>query len=368
MSRIIVNINPQILKWAREEAGFEINEVAEKSGTISDIYSKWEEDGKNIPLGKLKEISEKLKRQVAFFFLPQLPPKSKKPKDFRNLAQNKSKLSNKVLFAIRETNYFLDTALSIKEEEYWKNNYKWLDEISSFVNDDNKMIEWLRNKLEITVEKQMDWHGANDAWREWRESVEDKLGIFVYQFSMPVNEVQGFGIADTIPYGITVNSKYSYQNRIFTLFHEIAHILRKHSSLCLIDRNKRNQTEEELNCNSFTGKFLIPQNYIEEFNSYKELKSKANKLKVSSEAYLRRLFEAELISRTDFFNYLSQIKDENAKFKPSKGFATPTVKSHASRGKKFFDLVIDSLKNNRISYSQASSLLNLKINMIINEF
>jgi len=368
MSKIVVNINPQILKWAREEAGFEVNEIAEKADIISNIYLKWEDDGKNIPFGKLKVVSEQLKRQIAFFFLTQLPPKSKKPKDFRNLAQNKSRLSNKVLYAIRETNYFLDTALSLKGNEYWGNNYKWLEEINPFVDNENELIKWLRNKLETPIEKQIEWNSVSDAWREWRESIENKLGIFVYQFSMPVKEVQGFGIVDKVPYGITVNSKYSYHNRIFTLFHEIAHILRKHSSLCLIDRNKRNQIEEELTCNSFTGKFLIPANYIEEFNSYKELKSKANKLKVSSEAYLRRVFEEDLISKTDFFNYLNHIRDENAKFKPPKGFVTPTVKSHASRGKKFFDLVIDSLKNNMISYSQASSLLNLKINMIINEF
>jgi Zn-dependent peptidase ImmA (M78 family) len=368
MSKIIVNINPQILKWAREESGFDISEITEKASIITDIYLKWEEDGKNIPYGKLKTVAEQFKRQIAFFFLPQLPPKSKKPKDFRNLAQNKSKLSNKVLYAIRETNYFLDTALSLKGNEYWENNYKWLEEISPIVDDENELIKWLREKLEISIEKQIEWNGISDAWREWRESIENKLGIFVYQFSMSVKEVQGFGIVDKFPYGITVNSKYSYQNRIFTLFHEIAHILRKHSSLCLIDRNKRNQNDEELTCNSFTGKFLIPQNYLEEFNNYKELKNRANKLKVSSEAYLRRVFEEDLISRTDFFSYLSQIRDENANFKSTGGYVPQLVKSHASRGKKFFDLVIDSLKNNVISYSQASSLLNLKINMIINEF
>ena len=42
MNRIEVNINPGVLKWAREEAGFEVSEIATKVDISVDRYKVWE--------------------------------------------------------------------------------------------------------------------------------------------------------------------------------------------------------------------------------------------------------------------------------------------------------------------------------------
>lgn len=368
MSRIDVNINPLVLKWAREEAGFDIKEISEKASITIDRYSAWEESGQNIPLGKLKILSTQFKRQIAFFFLPDLPPKQSKPKDYRNLAPNRSKLSKKVLMAMRDTNYFLDTALSLKGGEYWTNTYSWVNEINTGVNDESVLVEWLRHKLEISIEEQYNWSSANEAWRVWREAVEEKLGIFVYQFSMPEREVQGFSLAETIPYAVVTNSKYIYQNRIFTLFHELAHIFRRHSSLCLMNKYNGNQLEEELKCNNFAGNFLVPDSVLESVTNITDLQKKANKLRVSREVYLRRAYENRLVSYSNFKQMLKVIKLSQYNHTESKGFVKPEVKSYASRGKKFFNLVLEGVNNSLISYTKASDLLDLKINRVVNEF
>jgi len=95
MSQVQININPQILKWAREEAGYDANEIAKKVDIDIDRYILWEKNGTNIPLGKLKNLANSFKRQLAVFLLPTVPEKLIKPNDYRNLNPADSKLSKK---------------------------------------------------------------------------------------------------------------------------------------------------------------------------------------------------------------------------------------------------------------------------------
>jgi len=86
MNRVELNINPQVLRWAREEAGYGPLEIAGKIDIGTERYKSWEKEGKNIPLGKLKLIANSYKRQLAVFLLPSVPDKISKPNDYRKLS------------------------------------------------------------------------------------------------------------------------------------------------------------------------------------------------------------------------------------------------------------------------------------------
>ena len=367
MSRIEVNINPGVLRWAREEAGFDPSEIADKVNISIDRYKVWEKKGQNIPLSKLKTIAGQYQRQLAVFFLPNIPEKIKRPKDFRNLSPAQSKLSKEVLTVIRDVTYFRQTALELLGENNWKDRYNWLTEVQNIKQNNIKLSAWLREKLNISVDEQLSWKSDNEAYRNWRRAVENQLGILIFQFPMLLNEVQGFCFTDSLPYAIVVNSKHHYNSRLFTIFHELAHIFRHHSGICIID-NVNEKQEEEYSCNSFAGNFLIPENNLIPTESPAEIQMYANKLKVSREVYLRRLKEENHISSTKFFKLLDKLK---ASYKPEikkTGFAVkPEVKSRASRGETFFNLVLDGLNQNRLSYTQASTMLDLRISNVLNE-
>ncbi len=366
MTRFNVNVNPQILKWAREEAGFDMAEIADKVNISIDEYKVWEKQGENIPFGKLKTIAGQYKRQLAVFFLHEVPERISKPIDFRNLIPQQRKLSRNVLMVMRDVMYFRQTALELQGEKYWKSRYSWLSEIENFKQDNDALADWLREKLNIGIEEQLSWKYDSQAYKFWRQAVEDKLGILIFQFSMPLNEIQGFCYTDEFPYAIVVNSKHSYTSRLFTIFHELGHIVRNHSGMCLIDEVNEKQ-REEFNCNSFAGNFLIPENYLVATENLSEIQTYANQFRVSREVYLRQLKEKNKINPTKFFVLLNEIKSTYKQPTKTPGFALPEVKSRASRGETFFNLVLDSLNQNRISYTQASSLLDLRINKVLNE-
>lgn len=368
MARLIVNVNPEVLKWARLESGYSIEEISQKIS--SDEYIRWETEGKNIPFGKLKRVANYYKRQVAVFFLESVPEKSKKPKDFRNLSPKNSQLSKKTLLALRRANRFQKFAFEIEGEEHWNNKYLWRDELTSLRPENEALAIWLRSMLEVSVDEQIQWKTPLETYRNWRNIIEEKLGILVFQFSMPMDEIQGFCITDKIPFSIVTNSNHSYYGRVFTLFHELGHILRNTSGMCLMDfANTQTKIHEEFECNSFAAEFLIPANTIVETQNLLEIKKYSNLLGVSREVYLRRMKDLNQINDLSFFSILEDIKSAyKEKKKQSKVIIKPEVKSRAERGNTFYNLVFDALDNKKINYSDASNALGLRINRLAHEF
>ncbi|NCS88087.1 MAG: hypothetical protein CO127_10295 [Ignavibacteria bacterium CG_4_9_14_3_um_filter_36_18] len=365
MTRVEININPKILRWAREEAGYDQSEIAGRVDITVDRYKLWENEGKNIPLGKLKTIANTYQRQLAVFLLPTVPDKIFKPKDYRNLSSTESRLSPKTLGVIREVTYLRETAFELHGETYWKERYEWIDNAKIKVNDSASFSLQLRELLNISIEDQMKWGTENEAYRNWRSAVEDRLGIFVFQFAMPMNEVHGFCSNNAYPYAIVTNSNHSYAGRIFTIFHELAHILRQQSGMCLFE-NATEKQKDEWECNEFAGYFLAPEQFIEKTYDLRAITHYASKLKISREVYLRRMKEENKISNTMFFNLLDEIKT-TYKPKTKKGFVKPEVKSRASRGVTFFTMILDAMYSNQISYTKASNALDLNISTLLRE-
>ncbi len=365
MARINVNINPNILLWARQEAGYTIDEVAAKLSVNSDRYQKWEKEGKDIPFGKLQNLATYYKRQLAVFFLPNVPTKIKKPKDFRNLSPSDSSLSKEVLLTLRRSSYLQRIANNLEGENYWGKKLSWLNEVEK-LNDQADSIIRLRELMGINIDQQLKWTSDSEAYRIWRTAIEEKLGILIFQFSMPMEELQGFCMLDTLPYIIVTNSNHSYTGRIFTIFHELAHIIRRQSGMCLIEKIEQNQ-KEEWACNTFAGSFLAPLNTIVQTDNLKEIATYSRKLKISREVYLRRLKEEGLLPDVKFYALLDDIKDTYKKKEKSKGFVLPEAKSRASRGETFYNIVFEAIGNNRINYTDAAHALGLKVNRLINE-
>jgi Zn-dependent peptidase ImmA (M78 family)/transcriptional regulator with XRE-family HTH domain len=365
MAMLKVNINPKLLEWARKESGFAETQIAEAVSVHTDKYMHWEKNGTEIPFGKLKDLSKQLKRQVATFFLEEVPPKNKKPKDYRNLGREDSKLSPETLLAMRRANKYHTMAFELEGEDYWNHRYDWLKEVSKY-KDNDSIIKWLRKKLKISIEDQFHFKSNSDAYKKWRSAIEENLGILTFQFSMPVKEVQGFCYSETLPYSIVANSKYSEAGRIFTLFHELAHILKHQSGICLPEHVSSNQ-QIELDCNLFAGMFLLPSNAIIITQDVDEILKFSRRFKISSEVYLRRMFEEKHLSQGEFFRLLEVIK---SRVKPvKKGFAksTPLQRSINQRGVTFFNSVMEGVNKNKITYSKASDALGLSIKYLIKE-
>ena len=206
-----------------------------------------------------------------------------------------------------------------------------------------KTTDWLRGKLGINVEQQQKFRNSEVAFKSWRNNIERELCIFVFQFPMPENELDGFSfICEDPPYAIVINSSTLVpQRKIFTLFHELSHVIKHEPGICLPDIIREKKDFEFL-CNEFAGKFLIPDEYVYPFRDVGDLRKIASLFKVSSEVILRRNIERNFINKKDFFGYLKQLKSISPKVKKRKEFGSVDSLniSKSYRGNKFFSLVL----------------------------
>lgn len=364
-----IKINPKLLHWAREESGYSPSEIASRIHVDQEQYLAWENTGAGLSLNDLVALSKVCKRQIAFFFLTSIPPRTRKPTDFRNLEPEMARLSGNTLLAIRRTARFQDFLLQIHGSEYYREKYSWLTGYrESFAGqlDSEESINQIRNLLEYPIEEQMAANiDAETSYKRWRNSVEHKLGIHVFQFAMPTNEAQGFSYSDSFPYCITVNNAYPATSRTFTLFHELSHILRSQSGLCKPDDTifRREDTSTEYDCNSFAGSLLVPTKEVVSAKDKDTIFKYATKFKISSEVYLRRLFTLGYVSESEFFPLLDEIRRAVLPTRPHFS-KSPVNKSINSRGVALFNSTLDAMSQRIVTYSLASDILGLKINYL----
>lgn len=367
-----VDVNPKVLTWAREErfGKASLSDVAKKIDVDTVDLTQWEQDGKGIPFGALETLAKVYKRQTAVFFLPDTPQKTKKIKDCRNLANGGQDFSPDTLLAIRRAERYLEVARELEGHAHWEQQYEWLE---SFTGKKEKVREEaakLRDLLGSPQDGKINKKKSDEAFRYWRKKVEEKLGIFVFQFSMPEDELDGFSYAfDQFPYAIVVNNKKASVRKIFTLFHELSHILKHTPGVCKTDPlSSQERFNIELDCNSFAGEFLIPRESITAADTVDQIYNAAKFFNVSGEVYLRRLSDEGKISKNAFFELLDGVRARSNALKKDKsddnGPRSRTILSKSARGNKFFDLVVNAAVTNRISYSAASDLLELKVGNI----
>jgi Zn-dependent peptidase ImmA (M78 family)/transcriptional regulator with XRE-family HTH domain len=361
MADVTLTVNPEILSWARTERGYTISDAAKKLNRSVERVKEWEKSGKPLSYSELKNVAKVYRRQMSVFFLKEVPKKTKIPEDKRNLSVSDSSLSPEALLAVRRTSRYLSVARELIEPQVFQNRYRWLKDINRSGSIETIAAQ-VRDLLGVAVEDQFQVADSRAALKLWRDKIEDSLGIFTFSFLMPYGELDGFSyVEDGIPYAITVNSRNTKNRNIFTLFHELAHIIEGHSGICFAYETDGRRDGPERRCDRFAAELLMPRAAMKVPSNFEELQAYAREFSVSSEAYARRLENIDLIPREKTEEYLREIKKSPLP-KPGKGEMkiSPIVMSRNRRGESFFNLIIDAHGRGRLSSSQAADILKLR--------
>lgn len=366
-----VDVNPKILIWAREGRfdAVPLSKVAEQISIELTDLEKWERDGKEIPFSSVECLAKAYKRQTAVFFLPEVPEKTKRIKDCRNLSKGGNGLSPDTLLAIRRTERYLSTARELMGQAYWDHQYEWIQSVSGKKAKIHEETMHLRKLLNSQQDGKINKKKSEDAFVYWRKRIETKLGIFVFQFSLPTDELDGFSYAfEHYPYAIVINNKKPAVRKIFTLFHELSHILKHDPGLCKTDPLSSNEKFNiELDCNAFAGEFLVPSAAVQDADSIDQIFEIAKTFNVSGETYLRRLHEDKKLLDSVFYDWLAEVRERSNNFprkKKQESGPSMIIQSKSTRGAKFFELVSNAAISSQISYSTAADLLGLKATSI----
>ena len=352
--------NPSVLRWAREEAGYS-PETIEESGTWkSGTVHAWETGKKRPSLSQLDKLSNYYGRTLAFFFRSE-PPSERLaiPTDFRNRPD--SSLSPRLIKEIRKVDERRKIML-----ELGHTGRSAIETLPNPEKEFKKSIQETRTLLGISIEEQVKFANPSAALKTWINKVEE-AGVIIFQMSrIGLDECRGFSSFDEKIPIIVLNGSDKPEARIFTLFHELCHILTRSDGICLFS----NQDNIETICNKFAAKFLMPDEHFQsnlsdpvKGSTSNLVKKLANKYSVSQESTAVRLKEVGHITKSELAKIRNSIRKnleeeelKNQK-KPSRGANTHI----RDLGKKYPKIVLEALHKDQITLTDAAYYLNSKV-------
>jgi Zn-dependent peptidase ImmA (M78 family) len=325
MPKAEVALNPEVLSWSMRQAGVDDAELAARCKTTPEAVRSWR-SGEALP-GKTEfgKLVARLRRPSAFYFLPRPPADDPVVTAFRRPPGSDAGrgLIDKEQTSIR-------TAERIQKVARWTREQTgrplapW-PRLGGLV--PSEAARRTRKFLDWDVGRQVGARSPSQAAVELRESIEGR-GAYVLQLPLTEKGCRGFFLEDEVAPVLAVNSAYTVPARIFSMMHEVGHLVRHEPGFCsrLADTD-----ETERWCERFAAIFLMPEG---EFRDYikrrfvdapvadlEEVKSLANRFRVSLRAAAFRVEQLGL-----GVEGLYEEVDAKADFKGSGGFTDDGTK------------------------------------------
>ncbi|ALR05252.1 ImmA/IrrE family metallo-endopeptidase [Xylella fastidiosa] len=366
-----VPITPSVVQWARELAGYSIDDAARHFKRIA----AWEA-GEALPTYvQVERMATRFKIPVAVFFFPKPPTLPSVEKSFRTLTvEDFAAIPRTVRFLLRRGQAM---QLNLAELNDSKNpagrvistDLKFSPKVSPKVSLD-KIAEKVRAYLGVSIEEQVSWKSVEEALEKWREVFATKAGVYVFKDAFSAPNYFGFCLYDDEFPIIYINNSSTKARQIFTLFHELGHLLFHTSGVDLsddhfIDHLGNNERNIEITCNGFAARVLVPDEVLDNMlkgtqQIDRSLAEKFSKyLNVSREMIYRKLMDRNLIDEDEYKaaakEWVAQMKPKNTK---SSGNYHNSQRTYL--GQRYIDLAFTRYYQHRFDRGQLAEYLNLK--------
>lgn len=322
MSRPTLDAHSEALSWARHRSGFDLETAASRL-QITEVRLKALEAGEELPTpAKIREMSKLYRVSPVVFFLDRVPSTGfKRPSDFRTVASSEvGRFSPQLRKEIDRVRAQLTYMKELAEESVVTSTYRGL--VLRKTDPHESSAESIRDWLGVdATDRAFTSRDPRVLLQSWIEAIEAK-GILVTQVSgIPVTEMRGFCVFDSQFPLIVLNGADIPSPRLFTLVHELVHILEGEECVCggiLGDRGS------EVFSNSVAAATLMPAPRVQSLPvvanassstrwSLDQLADIAAPFGVSREAALRRLLTLGLTTERHYQqirNLLQEIYSE----------------------------------------------------------
>jgi Zn-dependent peptidase ImmA (M78 family) len=293
-----------------------------------------------------------------------LPP-VKGPEDYRTFAGKKAALTFESKLVVRDVQGRTESWSELGMEHPDLFEDAGLPKAS--LNDDvDALAAAERSRLGVKPLVQIDkWKSADEAFKRWRLKVEDQ-GVFVYVEKFPSDDCRGFSIVDRGVLAVVVNDNEWVEGaKVFTLFHEYAHVLLRRGGICL----EQPTSQVERFCNRFASAFLLPSKLVSEVAARLDgawtddnLKAGARLAKVSISAFVLRLEALNRVPNGTYDRLREEWESRPARPRPatpSRARVTWAQKRLKRFGSRHVTLALRALEKHFVSKVDAYELLAL---------
>ena len=360
--RTEVPVTPKVLEWAIHESGYQLEELAPLVRGGADQIQAWI-DEKGLPsLSEAKTLATKLHRQLATLLLPEPPPNASRSVRFRQRSGEASRALNPVECR------FLRRAGRLQSTQAWILQELGANEPSLPKVDVSSpaaiAAAAFRKSLKVSPEEQTAWKSASQAFDRWREAVEAQ-GIFVMLFPMGPNSVQGFALWDRRAPLVAINTVWRDEARIFTLFHEVGHLLTRTDSACALTPPSTGTAHDaaERWCEEFSAAVTIPEKNlasVDQVTGLRELSRLAARHSISLRAMAIRLIRLDKASWR-LYKSIPAASDSKKRGGAGGEGRTRFQIREDEVGHRGTQVFVDGVKNDVITESQALGYLDVNV-------
>jgi Zn-dependent peptidase ImmA (M78 family) len=317
-----VQVKPGLVRWARERAGKDIQDLQGKFPYLED----WETGAVQPTIKQLERFANATRVPFGYLFLNEPPEEPLPIPDFRTVVGE----------ARRPSPDLLDTIYTCQQRQEWFQGYLQMlgEEPLDFVGsaslqaDPIRVATAIRDRLHFGVDERRKLRTWEEALRLFIDQTEGIRVLVMVTGTVGSNthrkldpkEFRGFTLVDSLAPLIFVNGADTKAAQMFTLAHELAHVWLGQTGVS--DSNPAVFTDERVErwCNRVAAELLVPSDALKETfrpesGLQDELQRLARYFKVSTLVILRRIFELGALQEDEFWRIYHQELDRLVKFK-----------------------------------------------------
>ncbi len=384
-----IPVAPEVIEWARQTARLDAQAAAKKLGVSEETLSKWESGDQQPTIKQLRKASKVYGRPLAVLLLADRPSDFDALRDYRSYRLVEEVGTSPALATeIRRAQTQREVIAEIAEFSPGSVPESIpLPEISADA-DAEEIGTLLRGFLGFEEDTPRSTGDGNDSLRAWITAVESRGIIVIHTRRVPTGEVGGFSISE-FPYPvIAVNGSDWPRQRLFTLAHELAHLVLNLGGVCDLheyrpEKRRRPEDDLEARCNAIAAATLMPSATVLNLPAVRtlsgpatweldDLRDLSRPLGVSAESFLLRLIT--LVRATwDLYHELRPAlrerydeaqEDRRQRQRESEGGPSYYRVKARDLGHGYISSVLDAYANRSISSLDAADYLDVKHNQL----
>lgn len=348
-------IQPDILLFMRKSSGMTEDEIAKKLKLSRSKYLSIESGDEKISQNDLIHLADIYKRPLIAFYSVDTTQTTELPHDYR-LNRNK-KISSEVFLAKRKALYLAE---ELREIAGRKTTLPEINTNASAIALANKMRTLL--EIDFDVLREIIDGKQETVLSYYKSLIEERFFIPVFEHPLKSNGVRAFSVFGDVSV-MVLNESDSNEVRLFSLFHEFCHLLKRQDGICTVDIEKDDSQPEEKYCDEFAAYLLMPEQQLR--NVVKELPITTLK-QLGEISKLFGVSKSVTIIQMKTFGIINQIQYRQLKSKlesvHSKGFGRRNwEQTYIKRTSRLvLNHLIDSYKRGDLTYTSLSTITGIK--------
>lgn len=354
-----VPINGDTLKWARTVASIHPEILAKAAGVSPQRLEAWESEKEQPTHKQARRLAVRLDRSLAFLLAP--PPKqSDVPETIDFRGRGSQELPDRLIRETRRAQEHRETLLELEGDppRIAVSRITWANAPTR--------AQAFRELLGLKDTFVPPSRGPNDVFNFWRGLIESK-GYLIFQTTgIPLDTFKGLSLEHSALPIILVNGADAANSKVFTIFHELAHLTNRTSGVCLL----RDDVKEEAVANRFAAQLLMPES---------QARAVATRLDASVEgvesfAYAFRVSNLAAAYRLKDLGYVddalvAEVEEQSrqtweayqAALKSKKGSPMHWRLRYRDLGSRYVGSVARAVEEDRVDWLEATYLLNARI-------